>query len=81
MSFLPDFEPVAACGSVFYPFKLELRHPLLSMLLASPVDLFQLFLPVSLVESWVCYMNEAPEPARGPGPGSRSNSSYKQQPS
>ncbi|KFA80357.1 hypothetical protein S40288_10159 [Stachybotrys chartarum IBT 40288] len=77
----PDFEPIAACGSVFYPFKLELRHSLLSMLPASPVDLFQLFLPVSLVESWVRYTNEAPESARGPGPGSRGNSSYKQQPS
>ncbi|KEY74866.1 hypothetical protein S7711_09810 [Stachybotrys chartarum IBT 7711] len=76
-----DFEPVAACGSVFYPFKLDLRHPLLSTLPASPVDLFQLFLPVSLVESWVRYTNEAPEPARGPGPGSRGNSNYTQQPS
>ncbi|KFA77474.1 hypothetical protein S40288_08709 [Stachybotrys chartarum IBT 40288] len=77
----PNFEPVADCGSVFYPFKLEQRHPILSTLPASPVDLFQLFLPISLVESWVHYTNEAPEPARGPGPGSRGNSSYKQQPS
>ena len=73
----PNFEPVAAAGSVFYPFKLEQRHPTLSTLPASPVNLFQLFLPVSLVESWVCYTNEAPEPTRGPGPGSRGNSSYK----
>ncbi|KFA79688.1 hypothetical protein S40288_10062 [Stachybotrys chartarum IBT 40288] len=77
----PNFEPIADCGSVFYPFKLEQRHPILSTLLASPVDLFQLFLPISLVESWVCYTNEAPEPARGPGPGSHGNSSYTQQPS
>ncbi|KFA68176.1 hypothetical protein S40285_10920 [Stachybotrys chlorohalonatus IBT 40285] len=77
----PDFKPVAACGSAFYPFKLEQRHPLLSTLPASPVDLFQLFLPISLIEGWVSYTNEAPEPTRGPGPGSRGNSSYKQQPS
>ncbi|KFA53217.1 hypothetical protein S40293_10033 [Stachybotrys chartarum IBT 40293] len=77
----PDFKPVAACGSAFYPFKLDQRHPLLSTLPASPVNLFQLFLPISLVESWVGYTNEASEPARGPGPWSRGNSSYKQQPS
>ena len=46
----PDFKPVATCGSAFYPFKLEQRHPLLSTLPASPVDLFQLFLPISLME-------------------------------
>ncbi|KEY73241.1 hypothetical protein S7711_09855 [Stachybotrys chartarum IBT 7711] len=77
----PNFEPVAACGSTFEPFELEQRHPLLSTLPASPVDLFQLFLPVFLIERWVTYTNEAPEPHRGPGPGSRGNSSYKQQPS
>lgn len=77
----PDFKAVAACGSAFYPFKLEQRHPFLSALPASPVDLFQLFLPVSLIQGWVSYTNEAPEPTRGPGPGSRSNSGYKQQPS
>ncbi|KFA80336.1 hypothetical protein S40288_09612 [Stachybotrys chartarum IBT 40288] len=76
-----EFEPVDECGSVFKPFKVEQRHPLLSTLPASPVDLFQLFIPIFLVESWVRYTNEAPEPARGPGPGSRGNSSYTQQPS
>ncbi|KFA66777.1 hypothetical protein S40285_09513 [Stachybotrys chlorohalonatus IBT 40285] len=86
----PNFKAAAACGSTFYPLRPRQCYPLLSTLLTSPVDLPQFFLPISLVEGWVRYMNEAPElrymneapePARGPGPGSRSNSSYKEQPS
>ncbi|KFA55323.1 hypothetical protein S40293_10217 [Stachybotrys chartarum IBT 40293] len=76
----PNFEPVDECGSVFKPFKVKQHHPLLSMLPASPVDLFQLFIPIFLMESWVRYTNEAPEPARGRGPSSYGNSSYTQQP-
>ncbi|KEY74881.1 hypothetical protein S7711_09671 [Stachybotrys chartarum IBT 7711] len=77
----PNFEPVADCGSTFYRLQPDQRSPLLSALPASPVDLIQLFIPVCLVEQWVGYTNEAPEPARGPGLGSPGNSSYPQQPS
>ncbi|KFA53373.1 hypothetical protein S40293_09399, partial [Stachybotrys chartarum IBT 40293] len=53
---------------------------IISALPASPVDLLQLFLPVSLIERWVTYTNEASELPRGPGPGS-CEEGYKTKPS
>ncbi|KAJ0128813.1 Uncharacterized protein HZ326_28094 [Fusarium oxysporum f. sp. albedinis] len=72
----PNFKPATTCGSEFFPLQPEQRS-----LPVSPVDLFQQFIPVSLVERWVSYTNEAPEPDRDPGPGSRGNNSYTKQPS
>ncbi|KFA81069.1 hypothetical protein S40288_10171 [Stachybotrys chartarum IBT 40288] len=77
----PDFEPVEDYGKEFIPMEPEQRPACLQPLLASPVDLFQQFVPVSLVENWASYTNEAPESPRGPGPGSRNNSNYRKEPS
>ncbi|KFA55188.1 hypothetical protein S40293_09894 [Stachybotrys chartarum IBT 40293] len=77
----PDFEPVTAAGPKFYPLQLQQRPAVLAAMPAAPVDLFHQFIPVSLIEKWVIYTNEAPEPERGPGPGSRTNQRYKKQPS
>ncbi|KFA68037.1 hypothetical protein S40285_09013 [Stachybotrys chlorohalonatus IBT 40285] len=73
----PNFKPMADRGSSFIPMQPEQHSPRITPLPASPVDLFHEFVPESLVEKWVIYMNEAPEPARGPEPGSRNNSNYK----
>ncbi|KEY72602.1 hypothetical protein S7711_11022 [Stachybotrys chartarum IBT 7711] len=73
----PDFEPVEDRGSVFIPMEPEQRPACLEPLPASPIDLFREFVPVFLVEQWVSYTNEAPEPPRSPGPGPRNNSNYR----
>ncbi|PFH62715.1 hypothetical protein XA68_12393 [Ophiocordyceps unilateralis] len=46
------------------------REPQFLQLPPTPLSLFQAFLPISLVEKWVQYTNEGPEP--GPeGPSRR----------
>ncbi|KFA60170.1 hypothetical protein S40285_09737 [Stachybotrys chlorohalonatus IBT 40285] len=77
----PDFEPIEDRGPVFILMEPEQHPACIEPLPASPVDLFREFVPVSLVEKWISYTNEAPELPRGPGPGSRNNSNYHKEPS
>ena len=68
-SLLPKEPPIPAppAGISFEPFHVPDREPTVASLPESPVELFQLFIPRKLVESWVKWTNEAPAPGpQGP---------------
>ncbi|KAF4971256.1 hypothetical protein FSARC_1878 [Fusarium sarcochroum] len=52
----PDFPPEEA-GHNFTPFNIEYRDFHINPLPQNPLDLFQLFVPISLVQSWIEYTN------------------------
>lgn len=54
----PIFPPQQACGDAFDPFNIPRRDFQIQALPQSPVDLFQLFLPESLISQWVNWTNE-----------------------
>lgn len=64
----PIFNPIDHCGQDFKPFHIEHRDASISPLPLSPLALFQLFIPESLVNKWVKYTNEAPAPGGPPSP-------------
>jgi hypothetical protein len=64
-TYRPNIKPTDAIGSQFEPFHVP-EHPFeVHDLPVSPLKLFQHFLPIWLVESWVDYTN------RNPGPDGR----------
>ncbi|KJZ69067.1 hypothetical protein HIM_11536 [Hirsutella minnesotensis 3608] len=66
----PQFDPEPKRGPEFTPFPVPEREPQVQQLPPTPLLLFQLFLPISLVEKWVGYTNSGPQP--GPeGPKKR----------
>ncbi|EWZ27983.1 hypothetical protein FOZG_18311 [Fusarium oxysporum Fo47] len=54
----PDFPPEEGCGDDFQPFNLEYRDFQINYLPQQPLELFQLFVPISLVQSWVGYTED-----------------------
>ena len=69
-SYLPKEPPTTEEGVTFIPFDVPDREPTVADLPDSPVQLFQLFVPEFLVESWVKWTNTSPIP--GPeGPPQR----------
>ncbi|KFA51173.1 hypothetical protein S40293_10265 [Stachybotrys chartarum IBT 40293] len=65
----PDVEPEDNVGDKFEPFDVPDCDFLIRDLPATPLKLFQEFLPILIVEKWVRYTNEAPGPV--PEDGSR----------
>ena len=68
----PIFAPVITKGSVFRPFAISSREHHINNLPASVLDLFHAFIPISLVEGWAKYTNEAPIPGPQAPPPKRS---------
>jgi hypothetical protein len=54
---VPDFPPEEGRGDDFQPFNLEYRDFKINPLPKEPLELFQLFIPISLVQSWIKYTN------------------------
>jgi Na+-transporting NADH:ubiquinone oxidoreductase subunit NqrF len=54
---VPNFPPEEGCGDDFQPFNLEYRDFKINPLPKEPLELFQLFVPISLVQSWIKYTN------------------------
>ncbi|RKK77629.1 hypothetical protein BFJ70_g17123 [Fusarium oxysporum] len=54
---VPNFPPEEGRGDDFQPFNLEYRDFNINPLPKEPLELFQLFIPISLVQSWVKYTN------------------------
>lgn len=66
----PFFDPKRDCGSKFTPLEVPDREFWVQELPSTPLALFHIFLPISLVDKWVKYTNEGP--TRGPeGPPTR----------
>src|SRR5437667_2387006 len=58
-TYRPNEPPEAKRGTQFKPFGIEARQPTIRYLPDTPLDIFQLFIPESLVQRWVEYTNEA----------------------
>lgn len=56
------FEPEPAQGHDFEPFDVPHREPRFQQLPPTRLLLFQAFIPICLVESWVKYTNNGPAP-------------------
>lgn len=54
----PTFEPEPDQGADFQPLHLQPREPTVGALPKTPLELFQLFIPVFLVKKWVIYTND-----------------------
>jgi hypothetical protein len=54
---VPNFPPEEGRGQDFQPFKLEYRDFKINPLPKEPLQLFQLFIPISLIQSWIKYTN------------------------
>jgi hypothetical protein len=54
---VPIFPPEEGRGSDFQPFNLEYRDFQINPLPQEPLELFQFFVPISLVQSWIEYTN------------------------
>ncbi|EGU86542.1 hypothetical protein FOXB_02940, partial [Fusarium oxysporum f. sp. conglutinans Fo5176] len=54
----PDFPPEEGCGDAFQPFNIEYRDFQINPLPQQPLGLFQLFVPISLVRSWIQYTED-----------------------
>jgi hypothetical protein len=69
-TFRPNLKPSQRKGTHFDPLIVNYRESIYQKLEPTPLGLFQAFTPLSLLEKWVKYTNEGPEP--GPaGPPSR----------
>jgi hypothetical protein len=55
---LPDFPPEEGRGHHFAPFNIEYRDFQIRPLPQEPLELFQLFMPISLIQSWIEYTND-----------------------
>ena len=55
---LPDFPPEEGRGHHFTPFNIEYRDFQIRPLPQEPLELFQLFVPISLIQSWIEYTND-----------------------
>jgi hypothetical protein len=51
----PNLLPEEGCGDDFQPFNIKDRDFQINPLPQQPLELFQLFVPISLVQSWVGY--------------------------
>lgn len=70
---MTDLIPPPIIHAEFDPILIPFRDPVIQQIPSSPLLLFQLFLPIFLVEKWVKYTNEGPIP--GPyGPPSKHSS-------
>ncbi|KAF5725211.1 ac transposable element-derived 4 [Fusarium mundagurra] len=54
---VPNFPPEEGRGQDFHPFNLEYRDFKINPLPQEPLQLFQLFIPISLIQSWIKYTN------------------------
>ncbi|EMT60488.1 hypothetical protein FOC4_g10011759 [Fusarium odoratissimum] len=54
---VPNLPPEEGRGDDFQPFNLEYRDFRINPLPKEPLELFQLFIPISLVQSWIEYTN------------------------
>jgi hypothetical protein len=54
---VPNFPPEESYGRDFQPFHLQHRDFKIKALPQEPLELFQLFLPISLVQSWIEHTN------------------------
>src|SRR6478735_9929735 len=54
----PNFPPEEGCGDAFQPFNIEYRDFQINPLPQQPLGLFQLFVPISLVRSWIQYTED-----------------------
>ncbi|KAG6997356.1 hypothetical protein FocnCong_v015434 [Fusarium oxysporum f. sp. conglutinans] len=54
---VPNFPPEEGRGHDFQPFNLEYRDFKINPLPKEPLELFQLFVPISLAQSWIEYTN------------------------
>ncbi|KAM5527701.1 hypothetical protein FOXYSP1_20063 [Fusarium oxysporum f. sp. phaseoli] len=54
---VPNFPPDEGRGDDFQPFNLKYRDFKINPLPKEPLELFQLFVPISLIESWIKYTN------------------------
>ncbi|KAF4963096.1 hypothetical protein FSARC_8869 [Fusarium sarcochroum] len=55
---VPDFPAEEAEGTDFTPFNIQYRDFKINPLPQKPLELFQLFVPISLVQSWIEYTND-----------------------
>ena len=60
----PNAKAATARGTHFQPLRLTHREPQIRPLPTTPLQLFQAFLPPSIVSDWVKRTNEAPAPGR-----------------
>lgn len=56
-TYRPVFSPTTSYGAYFLPSTMPSRDLHINTLPQTPLELFQLFIPYSLVESWVRYTN------------------------
>ncbi|PNP51514.1 hypothetical protein FNYG_15891 [Fusarium nygamai] len=54
---VPNFPPEEGRGQDFQPFNLKYRDFKINPLPQEPLQLFQLFIPISLIQSWIKYTN------------------------
>ncbi|EWY79750.1 hypothetical protein FOYG_17144 [Fusarium oxysporum NRRL 32931] len=54
---VPVFPPEEAVGDDFTPFNIEYRDFHINILPPTPLELFQLLTPISLIHSWIGYTN------------------------
>jgi hypothetical protein len=54
---VPDFPAEEGRGDDFQPFNIKYRDFKINPLPQQPLELFQLFIPISLVQSWIEYTN------------------------
>jgi hypothetical protein len=54
---VPNFPPEEGRGHDFQPFNLEYHDFKINLLPKEPLELFQLFVPISLIQSWIEYTN------------------------
>ncbi|KAI7772027.1 hypothetical protein LZL87_011720 [Fusarium oxysporum] len=54
---VPEFPAEEGCGDDFQPFNIKYRDFQINPLPQQPLELFQLFVPISLVQSWIEYTN------------------------
>jgi hypothetical protein len=52
---VPNFPPEEGRGDDFQPFNLEYRDFKINPLPKEPLELFQLFVPISLIQLWIEY--------------------------
>jgi hypothetical protein len=55
---VPNFPPEEGRGNHFTPFNIEYRDFQVKSLPKEPLELFQIFIPISLVQSWIKYTND-----------------------
>jgi hypothetical protein len=55
---VPNFPPEEGRGNHFTPFNIEYRDFQVKSLPKEPLELFQIFIPISHVQLWIKYTND-----------------------